>query len=152
MCVGNTLYSEVRVCFTCATFPVFFRWFWSSLVAPSWKVLGRAASSMVNSGVLSWNNEISTDWAACNTHTHTMHPSQLERVVTVCVFPWFKKVPFLSSNLSINCGIGCFDSCSMFVRQHLSDVRALGFSRPGDDAGDGQPSLTGVHKVWSFHL
>lgn len=62
---------RVRVCFTCAALPVFFRWFWSSLVAPSWKVLGRAASSMVNSGVLSWNRAISTDWAACYTqNTH----------------------------------------------------------------------------------
>lgn len=40
-------------------------------MAPSWKVLGRAASSMVNSGVLSWNRAISTDWAACYTqNTH----------------------------------------------------------------------------------
>lgn len=55
------------VSLTCATLPVFLRWFWSSLVAPSWKVLGRAASSMLNSGVLSWNSAISTDWAACKT-------------------------------------------------------------------------------------
>lgn len=52
---------------TCATLPVFFRWFWSSFVAPSWKVFGRAAKSMLNSGVLSWNNEMSTDCAAWNT-------------------------------------------------------------------------------------
>lgn len=39
---------------------VFFRWLWSSLVAPSWKVLGKAPSSMVNSGVLSSNKEMST--------------------------------------------------------------------------------------------
>lgn len=52
---------------TCATLPVFFRWFWSSFVAPSWKVFGRAANSMLNSGVLSWNNEMSTDCAAWNT-------------------------------------------------------------------------------------
>lgn len=56
--------------FTCAALPVFFRWFWSNLVAPSWKVLGRAASSMVNSGVLSWNRAMSTDWAACQAQVH----------------------------------------------------------------------------------
>lgn len=43
----------------------FFRWLCSSLVAPSWKVLGRAPSSMVNSGVLSSNKAISTTCAAC---------------------------------------------------------------------------------------
>lgn len=42
-----------------------FRWLWSSLVAPSWKVLGSAPSSMVNSGVLSSNRAIRTTWAAC---------------------------------------------------------------------------------------
>lgn len=44
---------------------VFFRWLCSSLVAPSWKVLGSAPSSMVNSGVLSSNKAISTTCAAC---------------------------------------------------------------------------------------
>lgn len=38
------------------------------------------------------------------------------------------------------------------VCHHLSDIGALGLSRPGDDAGHGQPGLTGVYKVWSFHL
>lgn len=38
----------------------FFRWLCSSLVAPSWKVLGRAPRSMVNSGVLSSNRAIRT--------------------------------------------------------------------------------------------
>lgn len=39
---------------------LFFRWLCSSLVAPSWKVLGKAPNSMVNSGVLSSNREINT--------------------------------------------------------------------------------------------
>lgn len=53
---------------------VFLRWLCNSLVVPSWKVLGRAPRSMVNSGVLSSNRAISTTWAACrrgHTHTHT---------------------------------------------------------------------------------
>lgn len=64
---------------TCATLPVFFRWFWSSFVAPSWNVFGRAANNMLNSGVLSWNNEMSTDCAACKqmkyhyAHFHGRH-------------------------------------------------------------------------------
>lgn len=65
-CQKHTVLS-VRAYLTCATLPVFFRWFWSSFVAPSWKVFGRAAKSMLNSGVLSWNNEMSTDCAAWNT-------------------------------------------------------------------------------------
>lgn len=43
----------------------FLRWLCSSLVAPSWKVLGSAPSSMVNSGVFSSNSAIRTTWAAC---------------------------------------------------------------------------------------
>lgn len=46
----------------------FFRWLCSSLVAPSWKVLGRAPSNMVNSGVLSSNRAIKTTWAAWRRH------------------------------------------------------------------------------------
>lgn len=54
---------------------VFLRWLCNSLVVPSWKVLGRAPRSMVNSGVLSSNRAISTTWAACrrgHTHRHTL--------------------------------------------------------------------------------
>lgn len=36
--------------------------------------------------------------------------------------------------------------------RHLSDVGALGLGGPGDDAGHGQPGLTGVDKVRTFHL
>lgn len=75
------------VCFTCATLPVFFRWFWSSFVAPSWKVLGRAASSMLNSGVLSWNNEISTDWAACNTQNTSLSDRKTSVRISTVFFP-----------------------------------------------------------------
>lgn len=55
---------------------VFLRWLCSSLVVPSWKVLGRAPRSMVNSGVFSSNRAISTTWAACrcgHTNKHNVY-------------------------------------------------------------------------------
>ncbi len=70
----------------------FFRWLCSSLVAPSWKVLGRAPSSMVNSGVLSSNKAISTTWAAwrqCGTSCRLGWREQELRQSRW--FPWFQK-------------------------------------------------------------
>ena len=99
--------------FTCATLPVFFRWFWSSLVAPSWNVLGRAASSIVNSGVLSWNSEISTDWAACNTQNTSLLVTKSFATIYP-VFPAFvcisksTRLAFLSTRLRNVCAINCF--------------------------------------------
>lgn len=55
---------------------VFLRWVCSSLVVPSWKVLGKAPSSMENSGVLSSNRAIRTTWAAyVNTHARAVRRS-----------------------------------------------------------------------------
>lgn len=61
---------------------VFLRWLCSSLVVPSWKVLGRAPRSMVNSGVFSSNRAISTTWAACRCG-HTNKHNVYADVITV---------------------------------------------------------------------
>lgn len=89
--------------------------------------------------------------------THRIHSLSVTKTsgTIYTIFPAFvciresTRVAFLSTCLRSICGINCFYNK---LCRHLSDVRALGFSRPGDDAGDGQPRLTGVHKVWSFHL
>lgn len=65
--------SKISVCTPVAALLLFFRWLCRSLVAPSWKVLGRAPNSMVNSGVLSSNRAIKTIWAAWKTHKRCQH-------------------------------------------------------------------------------
>lgn len=57
----------------------FLRWLCSSFVVPSWKVLGKAPSSIVNSGVFSSNRAISTTCAAC---TYTDAHRQTHTVIT----------------------------------------------------------------------
>lgn len=81
---------------------VVLRWLCSSLVVPSWKVLGKAPSSMVNSGVLSSNRAISTTWAACmHTRTHTHRTHTVHAGVRTLRFPLQSPLPPASGTGSV---------------------------------------------------
>lgn len=86
-------------------------------------------------------------------HKNTTPPlRQKDLALAYPVFVRKQTVWYICCNVvTINAGNSAL-SWRCFVRLHLSDVRTFGFSRPGDDAGDGEPSLAGIHKVWRFHL
>lgn len=95
----------------------FFRWLCRSLVAPSWNVLGRAPSSMVNSGVFSSKSEISTTWAACTTQ-HMLHEIQHKhRNERARTYTCWENPAAITQNRKRDCIRNCDCSAPMNRRQ-----------------------------------